>query len=530
MRALVVTLWFLIAALCGSGHAFAHAALVESHPADGAVLTQAPSMVRLRFNEPVSALVVSLTDAKGRTHQALATGAHDETLDVILPPGLPQGSQILSFRVTSGDGHPVGGSVVFSIGAPTGSGADPAASAGSSDVRSALWFMRLILYLGLFVGAGGAFFLTWIAPSLPTGETGGVLRGFLATGGLAAVLSLGLQGLDALGRPLTDLGLPAAWNAGWQTSFGLTVAAALASLVLAWAGLRMRRAPWRRGCSLAALAGVGLSLTLSGHASAAAPQWLTRPAVFLHVVGAAYWVGALFPLTRVLRQDPARALPIVRRFSDGALVAVAVMVLAGLVLAMIQVGSPTHLVETAYGRVLLAKTILVAGLLGLAALNRLRLTPGLKRPDGSGGKWLMRSVVTEIVLATVILALVGLWRFTPPPRALAPAAAAVSVHLQNPAIMAQVTLVPGRAGANRARIVVATGHAEPMDPKEVTLILSKPDAGIESLERRAEKAGRNGWEVDGVALPLAGSWQVRVEILVSDFEKASLEGSIVVNP
>ena len=45
-----------------------------------------------------------------------------------------------------------------------------------------------------------------------------------------------------------------------------------------------------------ALLGVGVALALSGHASNAAPQWLTRPSVFVHVVCVTFWVGALLPL------------------------------------------------------------------------------------------------------------------------------------------------------------------------------------------------------------------------------------------
>lgn len=528
MRLALITLWFLIATLCSGGHALAHAALVESHPADGMVLEQAPSMVRLRFNEPVSPLVVSLTDSQGGMHRNLTAAGHDETLDITLPPNLPRGSQILSFRVTSGDGHPIGGSITFSIGASTEPGAT-LRTESSRGVRSALWLVRMALHLGLFVGVGGVFFLAWVAPDLPARKTERMLTGFLVTGALAALLSLGLQGLDALGQPFAVLGTPAAWMAGWRTSFGLTVAAALASLLLACIGLRTRT-PWRRSCSLAALAGAGLALALSGHASAASPQWLTRSAVFLHVIGVAYWVGALVPLALAVRQAPMQALPVVRRFSNAALVAVAVLTVAGLALAAVQVQTPANLTGTAYGWVLIVKTGLVIGLLGLAAVNRLWLTPRLTVPDGSGGRRLIQSVTAEIVLATAILAAVGLWRFTPPPRSLVPAVASASVHLHTPNLMAQVTLSPGRAGANRARIVIASGRAEPVEPKEVTLILAKPDAGIEALERQAQREGRKGWKADNLVLPLAGSWQVRVDILVTDFEKTSLEGSITIGP
>lgn len=529
MRILLTFLWLLLAAACGSECAFAHAALVESHPADGVVLQETPAAIRLRFNEPVSPLVVGLTDSQGRMHHGLAVARHDDTLDIGVPGDLPRGSHILSYRVTSGDGHPVGGSLVFSIGAPTG-GASGVRVQGSEGVRAALWLARVALYLGLFAGAGGAFFSAWIAQDLPFKKTTRLLEIFIAMGAASALASLGLQGLDALGLPLSRLGTSAVWAAAWGTSYGSTVTAGVASLLLAGIGLKAPR-KWRRGCSLAALIGVGLSLALSGHASAAAPQWVTRPAVFFHVVAVAYWVGALVPLVLVLTQAPAQAFPVVRRFSNGALVAVALLTVAGLVLAVIQVEAPANLTETAYGRVLIAKLVLVIGLLGLAAVNRRWLTPALIATGRLDGRWLARSIVAEILLATAILALVGLWRFTPPPRALrATADTTASVHIHTPHLMAQVTLSPGRVGATRAHISVASGRAEPLDPKEVMLILAKPDAGIEPLERPARKAGRYGWQVDGLVLPLAGPWQVKVEILVNDFETSTLEGSVTVKP
>ena len=530
-RAILIMLWLALAGPWGSDAALAHAALIESHPADGAVVEKAPAAVRLHFNEPVSLLIVSLTDATGQVHRNLSTSASNEVLGIAMPSDLSRGSHVLSYRVTSGDGHPIGGSIVFSVGFPTGSTPVPEGER-SEGARSVLWLARIGLYLGLFVGVGGAFFRAWLAHGLPAGRTERVLTGFVTLGILAATMSLGLQGVDALGEAPAALGTSAAWAAGWRTSFGPTAAIGAIALLLAGMAL-LGSTRWRRACSLAAMAGAGLSLAWSGHASAADPQWLTRPAVFLHAVGVAYWIGALIPLAFAVRQDPTRALPVVRLFSTGALVAVAVLALTGFGLAVIQVEMPTNVIETDYGRLLIAKTLLVVALLGLAALNSVRLTPALAVPGGLGGTWLVRSVAAEIVLSVAILAVVGLWRFTPPPRALAAvaeAAASASAHLHSPQIMAQVTFSPGRAGATRVRIVVISGRAEPIDPKEVTLVLAMPDAGIEAITRPARREGRQGWLVDGLVLPQPGAWQVKVDILVDDFEKASLEGSIGIRP
>ena len=528
MRLCIALLWLLLASLAASGDAFAHATLLGSHPADGSVVEQAPASVRLDFNEPVSPIVVSLTDAQGRHHDLTAI-ARNETIEIPMPSDLSGGSHVLSYRVVSGDGHPIGGAVVFSIGAPSGSGRSLSATR-SAGLSEALWLTRFILHAGLFMGAGGAFFLAWVAHGFAPGKTARLLTGFLAAGIAAAGLSLGLQGLDALGKPLVSLGSVAPWAAGWRTSFGPTAAVAAIALVLAWLALRAPGTGQRRVLSLLALVGIGLSLAWSGHAGTADPQWATRPAVFLHAIGVAYWLGALLPLGLAVHQAGREALPTVRRFSAGALVAVAVLALTGLLLASIQVETPANLLTTAYGQVLLVKLLLVAGLLGLATLNRLRLTPALAT---SGGRWFVRSVAAEIGLALAILAVVGLWRFTPPPRALAAAAAMevpAGAHLHGPKLMAQVTLLPGRAGPTRARIVVASARAEAVNPMEVTLVLSKPDAGIGPIERPTRKAGREGWQVEDLVLPLPGTWQVRVEILVNDFEKIDLEGNITLKP
>ncbi|KLK92942.1 hypothetical protein AA309_11915 [Microvirga vignae] len=532
MRVLFTIIWFALALLCGE-RAFAHAALVSSNPADGAVVETAPSKVELRFNEPVAPLTANLADAQGRVHHGLPVAGHDTILDITLPADLPLGSHVLSYRVVSGDGHPISGSVVFSI--RTSSAVRTGSDAKQSwDVHVALWLSRMLVHLGLFAGVGGVFFQRWIAPTLPSRKTAQILTILLGVGAGAALASLAFQGLDALGLSLTDLGSPLVWSAGWRTSFGPTIAAALTAFAVASASKQVRVETWGRGLSLLGLVGVGVSMTLSGHASSASPQWLMRPAVFLHSIGVAYWVGALIPLMLLLRQaPPLLALPVVRRFSSGALVAVGLMSLAGVMLAVVQVAAPANLIGTAYGRILVVKTLLVTGLLGLAGMNRLWLTPALTAPAGSGRKWLIRSIVTETALVVAILALAGLWRFTPPPRVLASApeiSSSTSVHLHAPKLMAQVTLFPGRSGATRAKILVASVHGESVDAKKISLVLAKPDSGIEPIERPAVKTGRSEWSVDGLVLPLPGSWQVKVEVLVDDFEKASLEGLITIRP
>jgi copper transport protein len=59
--------------------------------------------------------------------------------------------------------------------------------------------------------------------------------------------------------------------------------------------------------------------------------------------------------------------------------------------------------------------------------------------------------------------------------------------------------------------------------REATLTLSLPARGIEPLERAAELGADGYWHVRDVALPVAGRWHMRIEALVTDFEKVTLE-------
>jgi copper transport protein len=68
-----------------------------------------------------------------------------------------------------------------------------------------------------------------------------------------------------------------------------------------------------------------------------------------------------------------------------------------------------------------------------------------------------------------------------------------------------------------------TGDGSPLAAKEATLILSLPERGIEPLERAATLGADGYWSAGGVPVPYPGRWHIRIEALVTDFEKISLE-------
>ena len=153
---------------------------------------------------------------------------------------------------------------------------------GAPGLAPLIWLTRIGVYLGLFAGVGGLFFCIWIARN---GAGSNVTAAALMVGLLCAVASLGLQGLDLLDVPFADIVTSAPWKAAAGTSLFpslLLAITAIGAAIVAWLGTSVRVT---RALSAAAMVGVGLSLTASGHASTAPPQWLSRPMIFLHGIG-----------------------------------------------------------------------------------------------------------------------------------------------------------------------------------------------------------------------------------------------------
>jgi copper transport protein len=516
-RLVVIAAAALIAVFVHAPRASAHASLVKAEPADGAVIATPPAALRLTFNEPVSPLAIRLF-GRGGTPIALGEAVAENATVTVAVPVLQQGTHLLSWRVISADGHPVGGTLIFSVGAPSAQPAAPTLS--DPTVRTILWAAKLVLYLGLFVGIGGAFFRAWIADPATRAAEAWLLAALVA-GLVAMPLSVGLQGLDVLDLPLAGLRQRAPWDAGLATSYGLTAimaACALFAGLFSFAAASQRLA---RGLTVAGLIGIGLALALSGHGSNAEPRFVSRPAVFVHTLCVAFWIGAFVPLIAVARG--ADASDGLARFSRAIPLPLVLLVASGLWLAVVQLGRVDALWTTGYGEVLFLKLVLVLALLGLAAANRYWLTPRFQAHGTA--RVLNISVAAELAIAVAILGLVASWRFTPPPRALA-AADTVSVHIHGDKAMADIAFTQRRPRGAVVRIGMLDGAFAPLAAKEVTLTLSNPAAGIEPMRRSATHAENNLWRIEDVRIPVEGRWSLRVEVLVSDFEKVMLDDSV----
>ena len=508
--------------------------LLESSPAADAVLAQAPERLVLRFNEPVRPVLIQLLARDGANIDLAPPEPVDAELRMAPAATLPDGGYVLSYRVTSADGHPVAGSLVFTVGAPD-AGVQQASTGAHDRLWSAADVATRALYYGcLLLAAGLALFIA----VLPVPESlQAALRaalGWLAAAGLVAgVLRLGATAGALYGGPPDLLLTTPPWHAVLGSPVARSVLVAVLGLGLLGVAAH-RGSAWPRAGLLVGAGIVAGSFALAGHAATAGPFWVTLPAITLHTLCAAYWVGAFGPLLVALSRLPRiEAFPLLAAFSRGAVVAVTGLVLAGVALATLQLRAPSALIDTDYGRLLLAKLALVGLMLGLGAFNRSVLTPKRAQHPESVS-WLRRTIGTDLALAAGVVALTAGLGTVPPPRALAEQEAALGRDAESYRVVVaergyqlEMVATPASPGENRIDLHLTDARGAAVHAVGAELSLALPELGIEAIRIAAAPVEHGRFEAHAT-LPLAGQWQVRADLLIDDFTKLPFQARIAI--
>ena len=195
------------------------------------------------------------------------------------------------------------------------------------------------------------------------------------------------------------------------------------------------------------------SFALRGHALEE-PRLVLAALVTLHLMGLAFWVGVFMPLHRLTRTDAETAGALAEEFGRTAVRVVAVLVAAGAALLVLLTGDPVAALATPYGQLLAVKLFLFAPLLGLAALNKLRLTPALRAGDARARLRLRQSICMEILLVLAILVTTATLTTVASPEAHAGAAVSPARYTDGRPARAKVAelvdaLALGASGATR---------------------------------------------------------------------------------
>lgn len=265
---------------------------------------------------------------------------------------------------------------------------------------------KAIIYAATFGAAGGVFFLAYsldLVSDVSRGQIRELIRMLAIVGSVISAARIGLLAgsMDGAVAGMVDLSsVRMILSAGEGRATGIRIVGlVLTSLAIL---------PGRVSLALATVGAVTAATSFAwiGHAHSVNAGLLPIVLLILHLLCVAFWIGALGPLLLIARdQDPSIIAAIAARFGHLAMVFVALLVVAGGGLLWVLLHGELRLWKSPYGQVLLIKLSLVACLLGLAAFNKLRLTPQLAVNDAHAASSLQRSICAEMFFVGLILAL-----------------------------------------------------------------------------------------------------------------------------
>ena len=416
-RAVTVTLLALIGTigLAGllPGTAHAENSLVSSDPADGSTLAVSPESISFTFSEPLGEVnTITLTCTDLFTVGPREVSADRLTMTAEVVDALPKGACVASFVVSDEEGSPNGqGNITFTIendpatvetttapeettgdSVPTGEVSTTSATstddvADLSDVDSGqgpLWLGRLLSVFGIAVLLGS---LVLIAAAWPEGVEYLVTIRFIRAIWIVALIGTLLY-VAAATAAVTGSGLGSGFNpANWVDLFdaGLPGIAAVARFVLvvacAWVAFRPDRVidPVTQMAALGipalAVATVGFSRTNMDLAIVAVPVSI------IHALAMSVWLGGVVLLARVVLAGPGEEdlVHAVRGFTRLSNLAIGATIVTGIVQMILLDGG--DLFGTSHGRVLLLKTVAVAGMIFVAVSARQFVNQRLARAN-----------------------------------------------------------------------------------------------------------------------------------------------------
>jgi copper transport protein len=585
-RALAVPALVGAVMLLGASPAFAHAELVESDPAPGAVLTKSPPTITLQFTETVRAENggVRVFDADaGRVDRG---GVEVSGRTVRMPvPKLDNGSYVVTWRVVSADSHPIQGAFTFQVGEGGGPGATSrqvtglasrllGAQGGDKVVGAAYGVVRGLVFAGLALLIGGAVFAVAISPRSRASKRTRAIVGL----GWGVTFVASIAGLLLYGPYVSGLGIGEAFSTSLLgDTFGerlgqiwlariivLLVAVPLLLALFRRADAEARRLPawW---LPLGAVVALTLSATpgLSGHAVSG--DWVSVAVIAdtLHVLAMCVWLGGIVVLAAVTlrRSNPIEQLRgAVPRFSHVALGCIGVLAATGAFQTWRQVGSLDALRSTDYGRILTVKLVLFAAIVVFAAFSReivLRLFGAPEEsaavvPVVAGGsdddlpaqidtldqyeiddatevRHLRRSVWSEVVLAVAVLAATALLVNAAPARtavAQGSEGGAVGVTMKSNKVWVDFTATPGVKGPNDVHVNTLTPSGAPLDVTDLKVTIDLPDRKIAPIDVALRRLSPGHYYAPGFDVPIGGEWRVTAKPLVSQFDQPTVRGTV----
>ena len=541
------SIWLVLVVLAYNAWAVtpvsAHALLVHSIPEANAVLQQSPAQVELFFSEPAEPDLSSITVYDSNN---LIVDAGDVRVDPADPKrmtvslrSLPDGVYTVTWKVVSTiDGHQTIGTFPFAVGNANANAVKAIQQSSTARLPFSALLSKFLLLASLALLVGQRLFIELIwNPALrsnPEVNKPAVWITLRRIGLVGVLLSVGIGILSQAGQTTgKELSFPWDPEVGrilTETRLGLIWLARLALAMLSVWLASGRETSLKKWFGFFVNLALLFTVTLTSHAATEAKPLLPILGDWIHLIGMTFWLGGivyLFTSVRQLQQleDKRRTqltALLTSRFSVNAFIFVALIGVTGFYSAALRVGTWSALLTTLYGHVLLIKQGFVAGLLVIAAINLLIISPRLQRErkQGTANTPLIahfgRILFIDVTLASLLLASVSFLTYLPPAKIVSPVTDFTDIK-QVDDLKVEINISPAHVGENTFMLVLISSDGQPIyTAKEVLLRFTSSQSNIPPSELQLIGDGTGMYMAQGTYLSFPGNWQVQAMVRRED--------------
>lgn len=578
----------------------AHAALIRGTPSGNETLTRPPARVTLTFSEPIERELTKIevlnADQEQVDNKDIAFDDANQAFASVGLPALEPGLYYVRWsNVSKVDGHGLSGQYPFIILNPDGTFPDGVSfddatgttSGGDLLPKPIDVALKWIALITLTTIAGAVFFVIAVlrpAAAFLDDEKRPIVREegdrwLINLGHVllpASFIAMAFLVLITVSRFETGTTL---WQYLTSVRTGEYRAVGLVAVLVALAGadllfLSTRR--WLRNAGLAlmllgTIAAMATYSLVSHSATGTGKYWATI-GDFVHLSASATWLGALamlplimWPLRKKLPETERLLFSanMFDRFSVVAGVSVVVVLAAGLFNGLAAIPSWDALGDTTYGRVLIAKLVVIAPLLGVAGLNAFILKPrfvaaidaeyqqaGTVARSGANAptpnidwleRWLPRTIIAEVILVIAVFAVVGVLTQTSTAesevaarRAAEAASSKYSQSSEVDGLVLTLQVTPNQVGINEFSLAIQNASdASPVASVTQSRLRFEYDEVpglVPPQQLLLNRFGDGDFRGQGAYLTQKGNWRVEASIRRSDGDDISRTYRLPVSP
>ncbi len=480
----------------------AHSALLEAFPSINSHLDLSPSEIRLKFNERLEKELyyIHVFDEQGKavTEHETEMSQNQKEIHVDLPQ-LTDGNYTVSYRVISADGHPISQAYLLSVG-NTGDKYDSYRYVYDANHAGPFFWLIKASYYFSFLALCGLIIWKYIFPIYQKDSIDLFHLWFKYTRRtyFSFLIFIGFIQFSNVWEEFGIEHVPAAF---FHTIFGLAWCLSLVLMILGF--FLLGKYKWFDFLFLFLLFGAE---GLIGHAVTFQPMWLSVTMDFIHLAAASIWLGGLVYLLFLSKgpeKERATYLQVLSQFSFWSMIT---LIGTGIILTIIFLPTPSFLLHTLWGKLILAKSVFVICVIAVAVMIRKRM---------SGGKELKSWLKWDYRLLTIIVFIVGILTDASP----LPSNDPLIWRDRQSSVFMDMEITPNNPGVtNTFNISITMPNEKRVKNLELRLIhhgeqnIAPIYVPLEHLQQSDANNNRYSYSCVGPFLSIPGTWSIEMNI------------------